>query len=56
MTLLLDTSLSRRICGSGRDGPSVLFLMASMQQLLKQINHTFFKLIDTLEQPSFQQV
>jgi hypothetical protein len=28
--------------------------MPSLQQLLKQINHVFFKLIDTPEQPSLQ--
>jgi len=36
------------------DGPSLQSLMTSLQQLLKQINHAFFKLIDTPEQPSLQ--
>jgi len=36
------------------DGPSLQSLMPSLQQLLKQINHAFFKLIDTPEQPSLQ--
>jgi len=36
------------------DGPSLQSLRPSLQQLLKQINQAFFKLIDTPEQPSLQ--
>lgn len=36
------------------DEPSLQSLRPSPQQLLKQLNHPFFKLIDTPEQPSFQ--
>ena len=36
------------------DGPFLQSLMPSLQQLLKQLNHAFFKLIDTPEQPSLQ--
>jgi hypothetical protein len=36
------------------DGPSLQSLRPSLQQLLKQLNHAFFKLIDTPEQPSLQ--
>ena len=36
------------------DGPALQSLRFSPQQLLKQLNHAFFKLIDTPEQPSLQ--
>jgi len=36
------------------DGPALQFLRFSPQQLLKQLNQAFFKLIDTPEQPSLQ--
>ena len=36
------------------DEPSLQSLMPFLKQLLKQINHAFFKLIDTPEQPSLQ--
>jgi len=36
------------------DEPSLQSLMPSLQQPLKQLNHAFFKLIDTPEQPSLQ--
>jgi hypothetical protein len=36
------------------DGPSLQSLMPSLQQLLKQLHHAFFKLIDSPEQPSLQ--
>jgi hypothetical protein len=36
------------------DGPSLQSLRPSQQQLLKQLSHAFFKLIDTPEQTSLQ--
>ena len=36
------------------DESSLQSLMPSLQQLLKQLNDAFFKLIDTPEQPSLQ--
>jgi hypothetical protein len=53
-----DTGVVEQAMAAGRrgssDGPSLQSLMPSLQQLLKQINHAFFKLIDTPEQPSLQ--
>jgi hypothetical protein len=36
------------------DGPALQSLRFSPQQLLNHLNHAFFKLIDTPEQPSLQ--
>jgi hypothetical protein len=36
------------------DEPSLQSLRPSQQQLLKKLNHAFFKLIDTPEQTSLQ--
>jgi hypothetical protein len=36
------------------DEPSLQSLRPSLQQLLKQLSHAFFKLIDTPEQTSLQ--